>query len=81
MAKKVDHFGARALLPGRDDVYYYRLDKLTDEGIGHVDRLPFSIKVLLESLLRNVDDYLVKPEDVEGLAAWHAAEPAADEIA
>jgi len=81
MAKKVDHFGARALLPGRDDVHYYRLDKLTDEGIGHVDRLPFSIKVLLESLLRNIDDYLVKPEDVEGLAAWRAKKPAADEIA
>ena len=81
MAKRVDHFGARALLPGRDDVYYYRLEQLTEEGIGHVGRLPFSIKVLLESLLRNVDDYLVKPEDVEDLAAWHATEPAADEIA
>ncbi|MDX1688636.1 MAG: aconitate hydratase AcnA [Candidatus Promineifilaceae bacterium] len=81
MAKKVDHFGARALLPGRDDVYYYRLNKLADEGIGHVDRLPFSIKVLLESLLRNIDDYLVKADDVEGLAAWRAKDPAADEIA
>ena len=81
MAQKYDHFNARALLPGRDDIYYYRLPALTEAGIGHVDRLPFSIRILLETLLRNVDGYLVRAEDVEGLAAWHAPEPARDEIA
>jgi len=81
MAQKYDHFNARALLPGRDDVYYYRLGSLSEAGIGHVDRLPFSIKILLETLLRNVDGYLVQAEDVEGLAGWHAPEPARDEIA
>ena len=70
MTTKYDHFGARALLPGYDDIYYYRLGKLAEAGIGHIDRLPFSIKVLLETL-RNVDGYLVQPED-EGLASWNA---------
>src|SRR5690606_19864914 len=59
----------------------YRLGKLAEAGIGHIDRLPFSIKVLLETLLRNVDGYLVQPEDVEGLASWNATRPANEDIA
>lgn len=81
MTTKYDHFGARALLPGYDNIYYYRLGKLAEAGIGHIDRLPFSIKVLLETLLRNVDGYLVQPEDVEGLASWNATRPANEDIA
>jgi aconitate hydratase len=81
MTSKFDHFGARALLPGYDDIHYYRLDRLAEQGIGHVARLPFSIKVLLETLLRNVDGYLVGADDVAGLAGWNAAKPANDDIA
>ena len=81
MTTKYDHFGARTLLPGYDDIYYYRLGRLAEAGIGHIDRLPFSIKVLLETLLRNVDGYLVQPEDVEGLASWNATRPANEDIA
>lgn len=81
MAKKSDHFGARAPLPGRPDTTYYRLQSLSEQGIGHVDRLPFSIKILLESLLRNVDGYLVEAKDVAGLAAWQASKPADNDIA
>ena len=74
MTQQFDHFGARAKLPGTN-VHYYRLDKL-----GDVSRLPFSIKVLLEALLRTCDGYQVMPEDVEKLARWHAPAPAKDEI-
>jgi aconitate hydratase len=74
MTRLFDHFGARAKLPGTD-VYYYRLDKL-----GDVSRLPFSIKVLLEALLRTCDGYQVMPIDVEKLAKWHAAKPDQDEL-
>ena len=81
MTTSVDHFGARVQLPGDQETYYYRLQSLTDQGIGHIDRLPFSIKILLESLLRNVDGYLIQPEDVAGLAAWNAKKPANDDIA
>ena len=74
MSKLFDHFGARAKLPGTEH-HYYRLNKL-----GDVSRLPFSIKVLLEALLRTCDGYEVMPEDVEKLAKWNAASPAKDEL-
>ena len=62
-----DHFGARARLAGTD-YSFYRLDKL--RHLADVDRLPFSIKVLLEALLRTADGYEVMPQDVERLARW-----------
>ncbi|MBK8986113.1 MAG: aconitate hydratase AcnA [Chloroflexi bacterium] len=74
MTQLFDPFGARAKLPGTD-VYYYQLNKL-----GDVSRLPFSIKVLLEALLRTCDGYQVMPADVEKLAKWRADQPAQDEI-
>ncbi|MFW5941482.1 MAG: aconitate hydratase AcnA [Chloroflexota bacterium] len=81
MTEPIDHFGARTLLPGHDDVYYYRLEKLSEEGIGHIDRLPFSIKILLETLLRNVDGYLIQADDVAGLAGWNAKDPGDADVA
>ena len=77
MNKLFNHFGAREQLPGTD-LFYYRLDKLAQYG--NIDRLPFSIKVLLEALLRTCDGYEVMPADVEKLAAWHAPNPAKEEL-
>ena len=65
--RSFDHFGARAKLPGTD-FHYYRLEKLS--RLANIDRLPFSIKVLLEALLRTADGYEVMPADVERLARW-----------
>ena len=66
-----DVFGARSSLESPfGTVDYYRLSKLTEDGVGNVDRLPFSIKVLVENLLRRVDNYIVNEEDVRKLAAW-----------
>ena len=58
----------------------FRLPKLIEDGIGHVDRLPFSIRVLLESCLRNLDNFVVNEEDVINLTEWNAAEPKQAEI-
>ncbi len=74
-------FSARASFDtGSGQAYYYRLEKLEELGLGKVSKLPFSIKVLLESLLRNENGYDVTREDVEGLAAYNAANPAQTEI-
>jgi len=69
-----DSFGARAKLAGTD-FYFYRLDKLA--RLADLDRLPFSIKILLEAVLRTADGYEVMPADVERLARWtpQMAEP------
>jgi aconitate hydratase len=51
-------------------VDYYSLQKLKDRGFGNISRLPFSMKVLLESVLRKVDGELVTEEDVRSVARW-----------
>ncbi len=58
----------------------YRLSKLAGDGIGQIDRLPFSIKVLLENALRNEDGRLFQAEDVVNLASWDAGDYRAVEI-
>jgi aconitate hydratase len=63
----IDPFGARAQLKGTD-YSFYRLDKL--RRMADIDRLPFSIKVLLEAVLRTADGYEVMTDDVERLARW-----------
>ncbi|RME39680.1 MAG: aconitate hydratase AcnA [Planctomycetota bacterium] len=70
-AQTLDAFGARGVLSTTaGDVTFYRLSALTDAGLGPVDRLPFSIKVLLESVLRHVDGRTVTEEDVRAVAVW-----------
>ncbi|MFD2212692.1 aconitate hydratase AcnA [Metabacillus endolithicus] len=49
---------------------YYSLQALEDAGIGNVSRLPYSVKVLLESVLRQVDGRVITKEHVENLAKW-----------
>jgi aconitate hydratase len=81
MTNQKDPFGVRASFDtGSGTVYYYRLNKLEEDGLGPVSRLPFSLKVLLEAALREYDDYLVTQEDVISLAAWNAKYPALEEI-
>ncbi len=73
--------GARAKFnTGAGEAWLYRLDALEKAGLGQISRLPYSIKILLEAVLREVDGYVVTPDDVEKLARWHAPRPAADEI-
>jgi aconitate hydratase len=77
----LDPFGARTRLPGGDQsVYYYRLNSLEETGVGPISRLPFSIRVLLEAVLRQVDDFAVTREDVVRLANWDAQNPAPVEL-
>ena len=76
-----DAFGARAVLDtGNGHAVIYRLENLEKAGLGSISRLPFSIKVLLESVLRNCDGALVTEQDVAALAGWNAKSPAAREV-
>jgi len=76
-----DLLGTRtALDTGSGTVYYYSLSKLAEQGFSGIHSLPFSIKVLLESVLRNCDDYVVSREDVKKLATYNAAQPVQEEI-
>src|SRR5256885_17264607 len=77
-----DTFGARARFEtGSGPATLYRLDALEKQGLVRgFDRLPFSIKVVLESVLRNLDGELVTEADVRNLAAWDAAKPADVEL-
>ncbi|MGM0577398.1 MAG: aconitate hydratase AcnA [Myxococcota bacterium] len=77
-----DLFGARTTLDTKaGEVGVYRLDALKEKGIGHVDELPYSIKVLLESCLRNADGFEVTEEHVKALAGYDATNVGEQEIA
>jgi aconitate hydratase len=66
-----DPFGARTTLKtGSGDVEFYSLKVLDENVDGDVFSLPFSIRVMLESLLRNAGGKFVSKEDVEALADW-----------
>ncbi|WP_174733409.1 aconitate hydratase AcnA [Mesobacillus harenae] len=54
--------------------HYYRLAALEEAGIGNVSKLPYSIKVLLESVLRQLDGRVITKEHVENLAKWGTSE-------
>ncbi|MDQ6836870.1 MAG: aconitate hydratase AcnA, partial [Actinomycetota bacterium] len=79
MATNGDSFGARADLAVDERTFgIYRLDALADR---HVSRLPYSLKVLLENLLRHEGNGTVSGEDVEALAGWDPDAKPATEIA
>jgi len=60
---------------------YYSLPALEKEaGLSGVSRLPVSIRIVLESVLRNCDGKRIVKEDVEALAKWSPSEPSQKEI-
>ncbi|MBM7691391.1 aconitate hydratase [Peribacillus deserti] len=70
MAKK-DIFQSRSSFEVNGKRYnYYRLNALEEAGVAKVSNLPYSIKVLLESVLRQEDGFVIKKEHVENLAKW-----------
>ncbi|HEY3171611.1 MAG TPA: aconitase family protein, partial [Thermoanaerobaculia bacterium] len=71
---RLSSFGARdtfSVGPGRTGDFY-SLPRLEKAGVGPVSRLPVSLRVVLESLLRNVDGRRVRDKDVVELANWRA---------
>src|SRR6266581_1763371 len=60
--------------------FLYSLPTLEEQGIEKISRLPVSIRIVLESVLRNCDGKKVRRKDVETLANWNAKSPANAEI-
>jgi aconitate hydratase len=74
-------FGSLTPLAGASEpTYYYRLATLEEAGLGRISRLPFSVKVLLEALLRQVDGFQVTRDDVIRLARWNQADTGQAEV-
>ncbi|HSJ55891.1 MAG TPA: aconitate hydratase AcnA [Anaerolineae bacterium] len=61
-------------------VTIYRLARLEELGLAKMARLPFSIRIWLESLLREVDDRTITQTHVERLAAWRPGDPGGSEV-
>jgi aconitate hydratase A / 2-methylisocitrate dehydratase len=79
---QANSFGARdTLRVGNEGFEIFRLETLERKGVGPIARLPFSLKILLENLLRHEDGRLVRGEDIEGLARWTPAAKNDREIA
>ena len=71
MNSRPDSFGALDTLRAGDRTYrYFRLGALEQAGVANLSRLPFSLKILLENLLRFEDGRIVKRDDIEALARW-----------
>ena len=66
-----DNFNARDTLKTSGGEYtFYRLDALEKAGLANLKKLPFSIRILLESALRQVDGKGISDADVKRIAAW-----------
>ncbi|MFN2373505.1 MAG: aconitate hydratase AcnA [Cyclonatronaceae bacterium] len=81
MSTKKNFLGARTEFDtGNGKATMYRLDVLEKEGLTVLNKLPFSIKILLEAVLREYDDYVVSGDDIKKLAAYDAYKISDDEI-
>jgi aconitate hydratase len=67
-----DPFSARSTLSTSfgETVTYYRLEALAEQGLADLDALPFTVRILLENVLRHAGGEFVDPDVVRGLAAW-----------
>lgn len=78
--KTKDHFGTRTPFETPDgSAWMYRLDSLKVAGYT-LDRLPYSIRVMLEAVLRGCDGFTVTPENVEQLAQYNPKAPLRAEV-
>src|SRR5512134_192490 len=77
-----DSLNARRTLKVGEETYaYFSLEAVTEAGFGDVSRLPYSLKVLLENLLRFEDERTVSIDDIKALSAWLALRTSDREIA
>ena len=80
MASKVPFNALRPFCAGGKSGSICSLPALEEAGLGRISRLPVSIRLVLESVLRNCDGVAVTENDVRTLAAWNAKKPVDTEI-
>jgi aconitate hydratase len=77
----VNSFGTRTVLPvGGQRAHFYSLTALQHAGYPEISRLPYSMKILLENLLRHEDGRFVRASDIETLARWDLKDGGQKEI-
>ncbi|MBX9742249.1 MAG: aconitate hydratase AcnA [Chthoniobacterales bacterium] len=79
MTDPFDVLSTFEITPGKKG-FFYSLPELEKQGAGPISRLPFSIRVVLESVLRNCDGRKITQQDVMDLAKWNAKKTAAKEV-
>ncbi|MBN2092937.1 aconitate hydratase AcnA [candidate division KSB1 bacterium] len=81
MSTKQNSFGTRDILKisGYNHVIF-RLDQFEKKGLGKISHLPFSIKILLESLLRHEDGLVITAENIKQLLKWNGKKLEAVEV-
>jgi aconitate hydratase len=78
----LDSFSCLSTLDvGEKTYHYFDLNKAMKNGLADISRLPFSLKVLLENLLRMEDGSIVRKQDIEALAKWLSSGTSTHEIA
>lgn len=80
-AQNLNSLGARKTLSVSGKNYTYYSLKEASKTVGDISKLPYSLKILLENLLRHEDGVAVKIEDIKALAGWLAVKTSAHEIA
>ncbi|HXW03983.1 MAG TPA: aconitate hydratase AcnA [Vicinamibacterales bacterium] len=70
-----------SLTVGGDTLHMFSLPALERDGYGGIARLPYSLKILLENLLRREDGRFVEADDIQALARWDVTSKAQREIA
>ena len=69
----LNSFNARSTLSAGGRTYaYFDLNRAAQNGLGDISKLPMSLKVLLENLLRTEDGIAVKQADIKAMATWLA---------
>ncbi|MBS1962153.1 MAG: aconitate hydratase AcnA [Bdellovibrionales bacterium] len=79
--KSLDSFKTESTFTHAGKTYrYFSVKKFAGSGHGDISRMPFSLKILLENLLRNEDNLSVKKNDILKLAGWNPKKEPEDEI-
>ncbi|MFA7743754.1 aconitate hydratase AcnA [Salinicoccus roseus] len=80
MSQNVNEAARKSFNVGGKDYNYYSLKALTERGMSETHKLPYSVRVLLESVLRQYDGSVIKDEHIESLATWDEGDHQGKEV-